>query len=172
MAIPPTNAFVGILAIRFMKNSIIPIVLFMLILIVACSRIQQSQDNPKKVFSDDVSSLTPQQVVELYFQSWDKKEYGIMYSLISGGFKQIEPTARTLDDFQTYMDAIYDTSSGVKLIESTQTYQTANDSQVNYKIDIINKDGPKKEFKSTYTLKHRTNGWKLIHPYGDKIDNG
>ena len=25
-------------------------------------------------------------------------------------------------------------------------------------------------FSSVYTLKKRANGWKLIHPYGDKID--
>ena len=38
------------------------------------------------------------------------------------------------------------------------------------KIEITNKDGTKKEFSSTYTLKKRTNGWKLIHPYGQNID--
>ena len=49
-------------------------------------------------------------------------------------------------------------------------YQNENGAGINYKIEIINKDGTKKEFSSAYTLKKRANGWKLIHPYGENID--
>jgi hypothetical protein len=49
-------------------------------------------------------------------------------------------------------------------------YESEKEAGVNYKIEIIGKDGAKKEFSSTYTLKKRSNGWKLIHPYGENID--
>ena len=120
--------------------------------------------------SDDVSSLTPKEVAALYFQSWNGKKYDVMYSLISDGFKQIEPTAKTFEDFKAYMSKFYETSSGVEIVEANEAYQSEKEAGVNYKIEIINKDGAKKEFSSAYTLKKRANGWKLIHPYGKNID--
>ena len=93
-----------------------------------------------------------------------------MYSLISDGFKQIETTAKTFEDFKAYMSKFYETSSGVEIVEANEAYQSEKEAGVNYKIEIINKDGAKKEFSSAYTLKKRANGWKLIHPYGKNID--
>ena len=148
--------------------------LFFIFLINACSRQQQSQQATLKyvptVSSEDVSILTPEQIVILYFQAWNNKQYDAMYSLISEGFKQIEPTAKTFEDFKQNMEKFYDTALRVKIVEAKESYKTEKEAGVDYKIEITNKDGTKKEFSSVYTLKKRADGWKLIHPYGNKID--
>ena len=148
--------------------------LFFILFLNACAKNQQSQQPTQKsiqtVSSKDVSALTPEQVVILYFQAWNYKKYDVMYSLISDGFKQIEPTTKTFGDFKSYMGKFYDTASGVNIIEGKEAYQNEKEAGVNYKIEIANKDYSKKEFSSTYTLKKKTNGWKLIHPYGNNID--
>ncbi|MBI2541835.1 hypothetical protein HYV80_03950 [Candidatus Woesearchaeota archaeon] len=122
------------------------------------------------VSAEDVSILTPEQVVILYFQAWNDEQYDAIYSLISDGFRQIEPTAKTFDDFKANMEKFYDTALGIRVLEAKESYRTDKEAGVDYKIEIINKDGTKKEFSSAYTLKKRTNGWKLIHPYGQNID--
>lgn len=132
------------------------------IFVVAC----QQNSNQK----NDVSSLTPEQVVMLYFQAWNDKQFDVMYSLISDGFKQIEPTTKSFDDFKNYMSKFYDTSTGIEIVEVKETYQNDKEAGINYKINIVRKNDEKTEFSSTYTLKRRTNGWKLIHPYGQNID--
>ena len=150
--------------------------LIIVLLVNACSK--QSQQSSQQAIQniiptvslDDVSSLTPEQVVILYFQSWNDEQYDAMYSLISEGFKQIEPTAKTFEDFKANMEKFYDTALGIKIIETKESYRTDKEAGVDYKIEITNKDGTKKEFSSTYTLKKRANGWKLIHPYGKNID--
>ena len=148
------------------------IFLFAILFISSCAKTEQ-QTSPKNVpiiSSDDVSKLTPEQAVFLYFKSWNDKKYDVMYSVISDGFKQIEPTAKTFGDFGSYMGKFYDTASGVRVIEAKEAYKNEKEAGVDYKIEITNKDGTKKDFSSTYTLKKRTNGWKLIHPYGNNID--
>ena len=148
--------------------------LFFILLVNACAKQQSQQQTIQKnnllVSSEDVSVLTPEQVVALYFQAWNDEQYNIMYSLISDGFKQIEPTANTFDDFKPYMEKFYDTALGVRIADVKESYQNDNEAGVDYKIEIANKDGTKKEFSSTYTLRKRINGWKLIHPYGENID--
>ena len=154
------------------------IFLFLILLINGCAKIQQQpqivqqtmQKTVPAVSAEDGSILTPEQVVILYFQAWNDEQYDVMYSLISDGFKQIEPTAKTFDDFKSNMKKFYDTSSGVEIVEADEAYQIENEAGVNYKIEIIGKDSAKKEFSSAYTLKKRANGWKLIHPYGENID--
>ena len=158
-----------------MKNVFLVIFLFFILLVSACVKTQQtSQQNIQKTIStisaEDVSILNPEQVVILYFQAWNDKQYNVMYSLISDGFKQIEPTAKTFNGFKDYMEKFFDTSSGVRIIEAKEAYKNEKEAGVDYKIEITNKDGTKKEFSSTYTLKKRSNGWKLIHPYGKNID--
>ena len=156
-----------------MKNINFLFFLLLILFLGACSKsetAQNQEDTLHKILSDDVSSLNPEQVVTLYFQSWNEKQYGIMYSLISDGFKEIEPTAKTLDDFQAYMDSFFETSSGINILKVKEAYQNNKDAGINYKIEIVSKDGTKKEFENAYTLKKRSDGWKLIHPYGDNID--
>ena len=148
--------------------------LFLILFINACAKTQQTQQTIQKsiqtISAEDASILNPEQVVILYFQSWNDEQYNVMYSLISDGFKQIEPTAKKFDDFKSYMAKFYETSLGVKVIESKESYRNEKEAGVDYKIEITNKDNTKKEFSSTYTLKKRANGWKLIHPYGQNID--
>ncbi len=101
------------------------IVLFLIFLVNACSK-QQTQQIIQKippVSSDDVSILTPEQVVSLYFQAWNDKKYNVMYSLISDGFKNIEPTAKSFNDFESNMEKFYDTALGVSIIEAKESYK-------------------------------------------------
>lgn len=135
----------------------------------ACSKAEQNQKTPE-IQAKDVSVLNPEQVVVLYFQSWNDKKYDVMYLLISDGFKQIEPTANTFDGFQLYMDSFFETENEIRLVEAKQAYQGDNEAGVTYEIEITSKDGSRKEFGNAYTLKKRENGWKLIHPYGEHID--
>ena len=150
------------------------IFLFFILFINSCSKQQEQQQTIEKniqtVSAEDVSSLTPEQIVILYFQAWNGEQYDVMYSLISDGFKQIEPTAKTFEDFQLYMSSFFETQSGIRILEVKEAYQSENEAGVNYKIEVIIIDGSKKEFKNAYTLKKRANGWKLIHPYGENID--
>lgn len=147
---------------------------FIFILFVnACSKQQEQQIIQKTIptiSSEDVSTLTPEEVVILYFQAWNDEQYDVIYSLISDGFKQIEPTAKTFDDFKSYMEKFFDTALGVTIIEAKESYKTEKEAGINYTIEITRKDGSKREFSSVYTLKKRANGWKLIHPYGENID--
>ena len=148
------------------------IFLFEILFVISCAKTEQ-QTYPKNVpiiSSEDVSKLTPEQVVKLYFQSWNGKKYDVMYSAISDGFKQIEPTAKKFEDFKAYMNKFYESSSGINIVEVKETYKNEKEAGINYKIEITEKDDAKKEFSSTYTLKKRANGWKLIHPYGNNID--
>ena len=146
--------------------------LFLILFINACAK-QQPQSIQKTiptVSSEDISVLTPEQVVILYFQAWNDEQYDVIYSLISDGFKKIEPTAKTFNDFKSYMEKFYDTALGVRVLEAKESYSTDKEAGVEYKIEITRKDGTKREFSSVYTLKKRANGWKLIHPYGENID--
>ena len=157
-----------------MRKNLTLLFLFLILFINACAKQQNQQLSTKKsistISSEDVSALTPEQVVSFYFQAWNDEQYNVMYSLISDGFKQIEPTAKTFNDFKDYMGKFYETASGVRVLEARESYKNDKEAGVDYKIQITNKDGTKKDFSSTYTLKKRTNGWKLIHPYGQNID--
>ena len=157
-----------------MRNLLLYSFLFFVLLINACVKQQAQQQTTQKsiqtVSSEDISILTPEQVVILYFQAWNDEQYNIMYSLISDGFKKIEPTAKTFDDFELYMKKFYDTSLGLRIVETKESYKNEKEAGIDYKIEIENKDNSKKDFSGTYTLKKRTNGWKLIHPYGKNID--
>lgn len=157
-----------------MKKLMLLNFLLIVLLVNACAKQQAQEQTAQKtmptVSSEDVSSLTPEQVVILYFQAWNDEQYDVMYSLISDGFKQIDPQAKTLGEFKANMEKFYDTALGVRIVEAKESYNNEQEAGVDYKIEITNKDNTKKEFSSTYTLKKRANGWKLIHPYGKNID--
>ena len=150
------------------------ILLFAILIIFfisACAKTEQQAPKTIPIMpTDDVSKLAPEQVVILYFQAWNDKKYDMMYSLVSDGFKQIEPTAKTFEEFKSYMEKFYDASLGIRVVETKENYKNEEEAGIDYKIEITNKDSTKKEFSSTYTLKKRANGWKLIHPYGENID--
>ena len=169
-----------------MRNLFLFNLLIIILLINACAKTQQAQQQVTQktatvVSSEDISALTPEQVVILYFQAWNDEQYDVMYSLISDGFKKIEPTAKTFEDFKSYMSKFYDTALGVRVIEAKEAYQSEKEAGVNYKIEIIKKEASKREFSNAYTLKKKASnaseltrsqvtGWKLIHPYGENID--
>ena len=56
------------------------------------------------------------------------------------------------------------------MIDAKEVSRDDKEAVVNFKIQIIGKDGTKQELSKTFTLKKRANGWKLIHPYGNNID--
>ena len=156
------------------KTFQIVFLIFLILFVNACTKKQSQQQTTQQsiqtVSAEDVSALTPEQVVILYFQAWNDEQYDVMYSLISDGFKQIELTANTFNDFKANMEKFYDTALGVRVLEAKESYRTDKEAGVDYKIETTRKDGTKREFSSVYTLKKRANGWKLIHPYGENID--
>lgn len=117
----------------------------------------------------DVSKLGPREVVALYFQSLKNESYDVMYSLVSDGFKQVEPSAKTSDEFRQHMQLLYRAAT-IDLIDASVSSQSQNEANVNYKIEI-EKDGTRKLFTSSYILRKKANGWKFINPYGDNVDN-
>lgn len=126
--------------------------------------------NKKSVEEYDFPS--PEEVVSQYFTAWSNKDYPNMYSAISDGFKRIEPTATTFQDFKNYVN-----SQGIESIEITKIEETGNNGEtaaVSYNVIFLLTSGQKTNYDGTFTLKYRKGdviqGWKLIHPYGDKID--
>ncbi|MBI2971811.1 MAG: hypothetical protein HYY37_05320 [Candidatus Aenigmarchaeota archaeon] len=119
-------------------------------------------------------SLNPAEVVELYFASWDSKDYEMMYATISDGFKRIEPTAQTPEAFSAQMAKFYESAKSVQLVSDTETINDGATASIDYTIEIEKTDGMKTPFSGTYTLKYRSTdaspGWKLIHPYGKNVD--
>ena len=133
------------------------IFLFLILIVNACAKTQQMpQTNIQKPIqtgsAEDVSSLTPEQVVILYFQAWNDEQYDVTYSLISDGFKQIEPTAKTFQDFKSYMEKFYDTALGVSIIEAKESYKNEKEAGIEYRIEIINKDDYKVIYSDTDSI--------------------
>lgn len=114
----------------------------------------------------------PEQTVRQYFESWNKKDWPNMYSVISDGFKKIDPDAKTLGDFKKYAE-----SQGISSIIILSINGESNDGKtavVDYSVEFVLSDGAKRPFTDTFTLKYRESdiirGWKLVHPYGTNID--
>ena len=116
-----------------------------------------------------VNELSPEEVVRLYFESWNNKDYRTQYSLISDGFKKIDPQAKDLETFSSYMQQYFQQGNSIQVKGVKESYRTDNEAGIEYTITMDLKTG-KRDFTSTYTLKKRENGWKLIHPYGENID--
>lgn len=133
--------------------------------------IKEQLESLKKVDDKNDSStmISPQDSVQLYYQSLNNKDYAAMYSLISSGFKEIDPIAADFKTFENYMDKFFDTSKGLEVVSVKETYNNGKKAAVEYIINIISSKG-KQEFKSTFSLKKQSDGWKLIHPYGENID--
>jgi len=116
---------------------------------------------------------SPEEVVRLYFTSWDEKRYADMYSTISDGFKRIEPSAKDLSTFRTYVEK--QQIAGVKILSLRETSHDDTAATVAYTATFQMADGKTVPFEGTTTLKYRTGdiiqGWKLIHPYGEQVDS-
>jgi hypothetical protein len=144
------------------KTITVAVPMLIMLLTMGCATQQQGNQN---------ASLQPQDVVALYFQSWDGKDYPVMYAMMSDGFKKIEPTAETLAAF-----AEYASSQGIDNVRVASIVETSNDGKtatVDYAVEFT-AGGKSIPFKGTFTLKYRSldaePGWKLIHPYGGNID--
>lgn len=116
---------------------------------------------------------SPKEVVEQYFTSWHNKDYVNMYATFSDGFKKIDPNAENLGTFRDYVNL-----QNVEGVEINEIEELSNDGQiasVDYDVEFVLSDGQKRPYKGTFTLKYRQGdiiqGWKLIHPYGENIDN-
>ncbi len=114
----------------------------------------------------------PEEVVQQYFESWNRKDYASMYSTFSDGFRKIDPNAETLEDFKNFVDS--QGIAGVKIIGLKIASNNGITAGVDYSVEFTLADGSEQPFSGTYTLKFRTGdiirGWKLIHPYGENID--
>lgn len=143
-----------------MRYSTLLVFLVGIIFLVGCAKadIGKTEQNPE----DAVSS---------YFKAWKNNDYQIMYNVISDGFKEIEPTASTLNAFKAYAES--QNIENVNIISIKQTSSKGQISSVDYEVSFI-VNGKEIPFKGEYTLKYKPNdnisGWKLIHPYGENID--
>ena len=149
-----------------MVNKVVVLSLLLLIVLVGIGFVLTSQQNQTTNFKPS----DPEQVVRQYFESWDKKDWPNMYSVISDGFKKIEPTARNLSDFKQYTE-----SQGVEGVNILSIQEQTNDGRtavVSYSVEFVLSDN-KQTFSDSFTLKFREadiiRGWKLIHPYGSNI---
>ncbi len=142
-----------------MKVRNIFVFIVVLLFVIGCSR-----DQAKEVSIGE-------QIVRSYYTALDAKDYQMMYGLISEGFKQIEPTAKDYNTFEAYMSKFYDTATGISVERTTVTSAQESEIGVDYVAVIQLKNGEKKELKSSFTVRKKQEGWRLIHPYGQNIDN-
>lgn len=146
------------------KNKIKFVILFISFLVILASCTQQ-----QKVTK---SQSEAENTVRTYFEAWNKQDWPTMYGVISDGFKKIDSTAKTLQDFEVFANKQDITS--VKINSITEKINDGITAVVDYDV-IFTINGELKPFMGTFTLKYRKNdknpGWKLIHPYGENIDN-
>ena len=142
------------------QKALVTLLLLSLSLIVGCNNDYQNEGQ------------RPAEVVREYLESWGNEVYEVMYTHISDGFKTIEPTANSLAKFREYASS--QGIDGVEIISIKQTLNDGDSATVDYEVEFL-VDDSKVPFEGTFTLRNRINdnipGWKLIHPYGDKIDN-
>ena len=113
----------------------------------------------------------PEAIVSAYFTAWDQHSYSTMYSLMSDGFKKLEPSAASPDSFRIYAEL--QSIDKVKILFVREISNGEGQATVDYEVEFTTQ-GKKIPFRGSYTLKYRSNdaqpGWKLIHPYGEHID--
>ena len=139
-----------------------------LLLSYGCSKYQKAPQSAPEV-AVNVSQLQPDELVRLYYESFDRKDYATMYALISDGFKQLEPTAKNYELFAAEMDKYFNNGKGVQVVEVNKPDISGDSAVVSYKI-LLQLNTGDREFESAFTLRKRHNGWKLIHPYGQNVD--
>ncbi|MBI3037369.1 nuclear transport factor 2 family protein [Candidatus Woesearchaeota archaeon] len=148
-----------------------PLLLLLLTAAVALASCAPPQQQPQQQGKIDVSLLQPAEVVRLYYESFDKKDYAAMYALISDGFKEIEPTAKTYGLFAAEMGKYFKSGRGMKVLEMKEPEVDGDTAVVGYRV-VLQLNTGERELDSVFTLRKRHNGWKLIHPYGQNIDTG
>lgn len=129
------------------------------VLITGCTAPQSSETN------------TAEKIVIDYYTALNNKDYKTMYGLISEGFKQLEPTAKTFETFSAYISKFFDTAQGIRVTKTTVSSADEQKIVVDYVAEITLLNDNKKDLKSSFTVKKKQEGWRLIHPYGQNIDN-
>ena len=66
-------------------------------------------------------------VVTGYYTALNNKDYRTMYGFISDGFKEIEPTAKTYEDFEAYTSKFFDTADGIRVKSTKVASATKNE---------------------------------------------
>ncbi len=150
------------------KSSLIEkmfLVLFVILLVLVI--VQQTGS-----INQTVSRSTPEGSVRYYFEAWNNKSYDVMYNAISDGFKKVEPTAANLSEFTKLIN-----SSDVNRVDILLINTTSNDGfSANVDFDVIyyinNVPAPSKSnFLLIYRSDDRVPGWKIIQPYGAKVES-
>ena len=137
-------------------------ILFITILLIACQNTNQEiKDSNEKTAID---------IVDLYYKSLNNKNYETMYSLISEGFKQIEPTAKDYQTFELYMKRFSNSFESVEAKDIRLVESFAEAGKVSYNMFLKPKNVEMQQLNLTTELKIKNNEWKMIHPYSNKID--
>lgn len=151
---------------RILYGSLLILLVIFIIGVVLINILNKNQDINRYSFPN------PEEVVRQYFTAWNNKDYVNMYATISDGFKKIEPSAKDLTAFVNYAK-----SQRIKNVNILNIKEKNNDGTtaiVDYNVELILENNEKIKFDGSFTLKFREGdiiqGWKLIHPYGDKID--
>lgn len=148
------------------KRAIIAVGVFLLGLAIIAVSSNSEQDD------ETYQQPLPEDIVRQYFTAWDKKDYVNMHATFSDGFKKIETTAKDLASFQRY--AASQDIEGVRINSIKEQANDGTTATVAYSVEFTLRDDSKRLFEGAFTLKHRKGdviqGWKLIHPYGEKID--
>jgi hypothetical protein len=113
---------------------------------------------------------TPVEIVQKYYGAWAEKDYRLMYTLVSDGWKALEPTARTEQSFSRHIDGFFDKANGIRLVFASEQSNTGSEATVSVALEVETFDGRFLMSNQTLTLRLKDNGWKLIHPYGEYKD--
>ena len=113
---------------------------------------------------------SPAEIVEIYYDAWAARDYKTMYSLVSDGWKVLEPTAHTEEDFAAYLVGFYNKAESIRLTFASEQHNTGAEAVVSIAIETELKDGRFVNSNQDLTLRLKKNGWKLIHPYGEYSD--
>lgn len=159
-----------------MKNDKIKLVLtilliFVILLLSSCAaeiKKAESTLQDKNRYKD----LTPENVVKEYFTAWATYDFTKQYALVSDGFKKLEPGAKDLETFSNYMSAFYGEGSAIEFLDASQKYFDGKEAEVGFRIKLKLKSGQEQIKSGVQKLRLTDSGWKLISPYGNKVDDG
>ncbi|MEM2915990.1 MAG: hypothetical protein QXT19_01370 [Candidatus Woesearchaeota archaeon] len=113
---------------------------------------------------------TPVEIVQKYYAAWGAKDYKTMYTLVSDGWKAVEPTAHTEESFAKYLNGFYKSAKSIRLVFASEQSNTGSQSTVSAAVEVETLDGRFLLSNQTLTLRLKDNGWKLISPYGEFTD--
>ena len=113
----------------------------------------------------------PVDIVKMYYAAWGSKDYAKMYGLVSDGWKALEPTAHTEQDFAANMAGFWKKADGIRATFASEQSNDGKEAVVSVALEITTLDGRYINTNQTLTLAMKGNGWKLVHPYGEHKDD-